>query len=301
MIRYLSTIGMSCYVDQKRLDAWLAPLLKKLPPAAQFKLPDREETQLEFCYEMGPFKLVIKAYINEKDAMHVYSVLPVARPGTFSHLLQWQVGWEVTGAYVWGEDAENGGVLEMMLARSGQIARLLKMQKENAVSVAYTGISIEGKVLLGLHKSDEDLAMYAEEEQWRRNMLEKLRSGDKEALRELEEDAQMQEQEIRERMRHEDLFTILEGMFVPADDVTTGLYQAMGTILDVDKVLNPFTEEWVYHLQLDVMGSPLDVYIHPDDLVGIPAVGRRYMGKVRIVGNINLPIPNSKLKPLRDF
>ena len=286
MLRYLSAIGMSRYIDQKKLDGWLADFMQTQPPAAKFLLPDQKETQLEFCQEMGPFKLVIKAYVKGPGSLHIYSVLPVARPGTFGRLLQWQIGWEGPGGYVWGEDEDNGGILEVLLARAGQMMQLLKMQPDTPVSVAYTGISIEGKILLGLHKTDEDLAMYAEEEQWRRGMLDKLRSGDEEALKELEEEAREQEKEIRERMQHEDVFTILEGMFVPADEVTTGLYQAMGTILDVDKVLNPATEEWVYHLQLDVMGSPLDVYIHPDDLVGIPAVGRRYMGRVRIVGNI---------------
>lgn len=287
MLRYLSAIGMSRYIDQKKLDDWLSGYLQTQPPAVKFQIPEHQEMQLEFCQEMGPFKLMIRAYVKAPGAMHVYSLLPVPRPGTFARLLQWQVGWEVPGAFVWGEDEENGGILEVQLARSGQLAQLLKMTPETPLSVAYAAISIEGKILLGLHKTDEDLAMYAEEEQWRREMLDKLRSGDEDAVRELEEEAREQEKEIRERMKHEDVFTILEGMFVPADEVTTGLYSAMGTILDVDKVLNPVTEEWVYHLQLDVMGSPLDVYIHPDDLVGIPAVGRRFMGRVRIVGSIN--------------
>lgn len=288
MIRYLSAIGMSRYIDQKSLNGWLSEYLHSGPENVErYAMPGRDGINMEFYQDMGVFKLIIKAYMDTPGTLHVYSVLPAARAGTFSRLLNCKWGLEGACVYVWGEEEDTGGILEVLLARSGPVLSGQVSRAEGDITVSYTALSVEGKILLGIQKTNEDLALYEEEEQWRRDMLKKLRDGDEEALHELEIEALQQEQEITERMRHEDVFTVLEGLFVPADDVTTALYQVMGTILDVDKVLNAVTEEWVYHLQLDVMGSPLDVYIHPDDLVGIPTKGMRFMGKARMIGSVN--------------
>ena len=94
------------------------------------------------------------------------------------------------------------------------------------------------------------------------------------------------EQDVFIRLQSEDVYTILEGLFIPADDSTLGLYMVLGTILRIHKVMNPFTEEWVYEFELNVMGTPYNIYINPKDLEGTPSVGMRFQGTVIMLGEV---------------
>lgn len=94
------------------------------------------------------------------------------------------------------------------------------------------------------------------------------------------------EEEVCSRLKNEDVFTILEGMLIPGDKFTLGYYRILGTIQKIHKILNPYSEEWVYEFELDVMGTPYNVYINPLDLEGMPAVGLRFYGTLYLVGEI---------------
>ncbi|MFQ9801992.1 MAG: DUF3881 family protein [Clostridia bacterium] len=105
-----------------------------------------------------------------------------------------------------------------------------------------------------MERSQEDEEAYRSEEEWRRQMLKRAREGDEEALEELKADSLAMEEDILERLEEEDIYSILEGIFLPASEELLGVYTIMGTILESEKVLNPYTEEWVYRLLLNVMG-----------------------------------------------
>ena len=287
MLRYLSAIGMSRYTGTKAISAWAENYLanhKDRP--TPFTWPGSDDTQLEFKHEMGPFRLIMKAFPEPGGVMHIYSAIPGVRPGTFSKLAGWELGLEDTHFVVFGEDEVNGNPLVVRMEETGKMFTQPTPKGGEGGSLHYSGLSIEGKVILGMLRTEEDEKYYEEEDQWRQDMLNKLRSGDQEAMKAMEEEMAYQDQEIEARMQHEDIFTVLEGFFMPVEDLFTGVYSTLGTILDADKILNPETEEWVWHLQLDVMSAGLDVYIHPDDLVGVPLKGCRFLGKVLLVGSI---------------
>ena len=289
MLRYLSAIGMSKYTGSKAISEWMSAYLRrKEDRAVPFKWPSGERVHLEYVHRMGPFRLVMKACPEEGGVMRIYSALPSVRPGTISHLINWELGLEDSHLVAFGEDEDAGGPLGIRMERTGMMMNLPLPQNGERAEVSYSGLSIEGKIILGIERTPEDEKAYEEEENWRKEMLKKLRSGDQEAMREMEMELGEQDQEIMERMRHEDLFSVIEGFFMPIEDVIPGVYHVLGTILDAEKTFNPETEEWVWHLELDVMGSALDVYIHPDDLVGMPLKGCRFLGKAILVGRIIL-------------
>ena len=289
MLRYLSAIGMSRCTGTKAITAWTKTYLdKRTDRPTTFKWPGSDQIQLEFRHEMGPFRLIMKAAPEAGGVMHVYSALPGVRPGSFSRLAGWELGMEDTHLVVFGEDEVNGNPLVVRMEETGKMMNLPIPKGGEGGTLHYAGLSIEGKVILGMMRTEEDERAYEEEDQWRQEMLGKLRAGDQEAMKAMEEEMAYQDQEIEARMQHEDIFTVLEGFFMPVEDLFSGVYSTLGTILDADKVLNPETEEWVWHLQLDVMSSALDVYIHPDDLVGMPLVGCRFLGKVLLVGSLRI-------------
>ena len=61
----------------------------------------------------------------------------------------------------------------------------------------------------------------------------------------------------------------------------------LGDILHVDKLMNSVTEEWVYYLELNVLGQILRVCINPRDLLGEPKPGYRFMGRIWFFGRID--------------
>ena len=287
MLRYLAAIGMSRMTSSKELSGWVDHLIKsKADKPEIFQWPGFDRTQMEIVHHMGPFRIILKGHPEENASVQIYSALPGVRPGTTSHVRNWEMGMDSTHLVVFGEEELNGGVLAVRMERTGHMMNLPYPPSGERGTLHYSALSIEGKILLGLERTEQDEKMYEEEDKWRQEMLERLRSGDEEAMREMEEDYEEQEREIADRLQREDLFSVLEGFFNPIEDVINGVYHVLGTILDVEKAFNPETEEWVWHLQLDVMGSPLNVYIHPDDLVGMPMKGFRFFGKVILVGHL---------------
>ena len=94
------------------------------------------------------------------------------------------------------------------------------------------------------------------------------------------------DEEIADRLRREDVYTIFDGFMYPAGR-EENYYTLLGDIQKIDKLFNPYSEEWVYYLELNVLGQELRVLINPTDLFGEPAVGRRFQGKVRLYGRLD--------------
>lgn len=88
----------------------------------------------------------------------------------------------------------------------------------DSLITAFYALSTEGKVLLNVERSQEDEEAYRSEEEWRRQMLKRAREGDEEALEELKADSIAMEEDILERLEEEDVYSILEGIFLPASE-----------------------------------------------------------------------------------
>ena len=133
-----------------------------------------------------------------------------------------------------------------------------------------------------MERDEDEKQALEEEENWRREIMERALEGDEEAIDEAEAFVENTEQEIHERLKYEDIYTILDGFFVQRGH--TNAYSMLGEIRYVDKMMNPQTEEWVYRLQVKILGAVLGVYINPKDLVGQPEKGRRFQGEVFLQG-----------------
>ena len=139
------------------------------------------------------------------------------------------------------------------------------LQEQEALFISIYGLSIEGKILLGSFRSDEDQKAIAEEEKWRKDMLERADTGDEDAIRAIEQEERFMDEEIADRLRREDVYTIFDGFMYPAGR-EENYYTLLGDIQKIDKLFNPYSEEWVYYLELNVLGQELRVLINPTDL-----------------------------------
>ena len=117
-------------------------------------------------------------------------------------------------------------------------------------------------------------------------MLMEAQEGSFGAMEALKNEDEWGDQEVLDRLKTEDALSIYDGFLYPSER-DENCFALLGDIQNVEKLMNPLSEEWVYYLELNVLGQLLRVLINPCDLTGEPKVGRRFMGKVRFYGRLD--------------
>ena len=152
--------------------------------------------------------------------------------------------------------------------------------------VYLSGLSISGKVILPLMKTEEDVQRKQDERVKRDRMIAAAREGDQDAIESLTLEDIDTYALISRRAKQEDVLTIVESYFMPYG-IACDQYSVMGDILSVELVQNTLTEESIYILSLECNDLILDICINKNDLYGEPLPGRRFRGSVWIQGTVD--------------
>lgn len=149
--------------------------------------------------------------------------------------------------------------------------------------ICLSALSISGKILIPLMKSEDSVDKENLYTKNRNNRISAARNGDQDAIEKLTlEDLDMFTMAVK-RARHEDILSIVETYFMPYG-ISCDQYSILGTILDVDMVINQYTKEQVYLLKVECNHLVFDVCINEKDLMGEPAPGRRFKGNIWMQG-----------------
>ena len=153
-------------------------------------------------------------------------------------------------------------------------------------SINLSGLSVSGKVLLPIKKTQKQIEMAKVSSKNRNNLIEAARSGDETAMETLTlEDIDLYSKISRRAMK-EDLYSIIDSCFMPCG-IECDQYSVIGEIKEVQKVKNVYTKEDIYILQLECSDLLMSVCINSQDLLGEPAVGRRFKGQIWLQGILN--------------
>lgn len=155
-----------------------------------------------------------------------------------------------------------------------------------ATSVTFSGLSLSGKILFPVSKSEEQAKTEKEASDNRKVLLNAAREGDQSAIETLTLDDIDTYSKVSRRLISEDVFTIVETYFMPYG-VECDLYSILGEILAVRKRQNAVTKEFLYQLKLDVNELQFDVCIPEKEIMGEPEIGRRFKGTIWLQGYIN--------------
>lgn len=155
-------------------------------------------------------------------------------------------------------------------------------------SVTYSGLSVQGSILLPIYKAPGDEDHISRESAERARLLAAAKNGDEEAIETLTLEDMDTYSAISKRIQNEDVYSIVETCFMPYG-VECDQYTIIGEIKEVQKVNNHITEEEIYILTVYCNELTFDVAINIMDLVGEPVVGRRFKGVVWLQGRINFP------------
>ena len=282
MIRFLSAIGMSQYCEPQKLEELIRTQLAD--PDCELRTYLRKDSgclQFELMKNMGPFGLnIIGLKVNKET---VTGFFPMVRELRGDRYRECEIKEERPGCfYMNGLEEVSGEGVKMLLTSGFGLFDHGELRARQEWRYSRYGLSVAGKILLGVERDEEELEAMDEEEMWRRDLLNRALQGDEDAIEEAEDFAESTEEEIRDRLRFEDIYTILDGFFMQRGSLNQ--YSMLGEIQYVDKMMNPKTEEWVYRLQVKILGTSLGVYINPKDLVGQPAKGRRFQGEILLQG-----------------
>lgn len=160
--------------------------------------------------------------------------------------------------------------------------------KGSKVTTTFSGLSLNGMILLPGKKKEEHREEQAEYFQKRTSMVSAAKNGNQEAIENLTlEDMDLYTM-LSRRVANEDVFTIVDTFFMPYG-MECDQYQILGTINFYTRVYNEHTKEALYQMNVECNGMIFDICINRRDLLGDPEVGRRFKGSIWLQGKINFP------------
>ena len=156
----------------------------------------------------------------------------------------------------------------------------------NIFGACLAGLSTEGKILLPVKQTVAKEKEYSRAKK-RSELVTKAIDGNQEAIDNLAlEDMDMYSL-LSRRIEKEDILSIVSTTMIPYG-IENDLYNIIAEILDYNKVRNSLTNELVYILNVKCNNLIFDVCINEKDLLGEPAIGRRFKGNLWMQGSICL-------------
>ena len=153
-------------------------------------------------------------------------------------------------------------------------------------SVTLSGLCDGGTVLLPVRKDKSQEQKQREDVHNRMKLMNAARTGDPAAIESLTLDDIDTYSKVSRRLITEDVFTIVDTYIMPYG-IECDRYSILGEILGLQSIENEYTGEELYVMTLEVNGLSFDVCVPVKEVVGEPAVGRRFKGNIWMQGVIN--------------
>ncbi len=169
---------------------------------------------------------------------------------------------------------------------------LFKHKGENGidnVNVSFSALSTKGNIILPTLVREET-EKTIQKTRNKEKLIEEAKNGDEKAIVSLSMDDIDKYAIINERIKKEDILSIVETSLVPLGS-ESDLYIMVGQIRDVRLEKNIYTEEEVYVMLIDMNSILINVAINRKDLYGEPEIGRRFRGNVWLQGKVTDPKP----------
>ncbi|WP_026505858.1 DUF3881 family protein [Butyrivibrio sp. NC3005] len=156
------------------------------------------------------------------------------------------------------------------------------------VSVSLSALALKGCVVLPIAKTPYQERMLKKKSKKRAKLINSAKKGNENAIEALT----LQDMDIYSvigtKSVAEDILTLVDNYFMPSS-VESDKYKILAEIQDYELVINKYTQEPVYILTVLCNGIKMNIGICKKDLIGEPAIGRRFKGEIWLQGLINFP------------
>ncbi len=164
--------------------------------------------------------------------------------------------------------------------------RYSKKEKRMQVNTTVSALSLEGKIVLPIYKNESQIKSGEQYKNNRNHLIAAAREGDEEAMESLTLEDIDTYSMVSKRVLTEDILSVVDTYFMPYG-IESDQYSIMGEILDYFIVENRDTKEKCCILTLNSNNMIFDVCINQEDLIGEPAVGRRFKGTIWMQGQVH--------------
>lgn len=158
---------------------------------------------------------------------------------------------------------------------------------KNLYGAMLSALSVDGKILLPIQQKVMEKQIANNKQEKRKKLIAEAREGNEEAIENLSIEDLDTYSLISKRIRKEDVFSIVNTSFMPYG-IESDQYSILGEITDVEELINPITDEKMYSMELECNDLNFKVTINQKDLLGEPAVGRRFKGSIWMQGTVCL-------------
>ena len=289
MHRFLRSIGFSDLTELDDQDSLLQDVLVHYDFKKVVKMQNGHrfaELSREYAPDIG---ITICGEYDRENLFRMEYYFPYFRSSqvtTYDHIGIEQ-HMRTTSFAVACDDMRVGTTLIFYLSNASEhldaLSKNVPQPKTSSVSIS--ALADGGSILLPVIKDQKKARIDSKKLEQQNTLLARAQKGDEEAI----ENLTMQDIDaysmISRRIQHEDVYTIVDSYLIPYG-LECDLYNIMGDITDVNTVRNAITGDVVIQLGLNCNDIPMDVCINRDDLMGEPAVGRRFKGTVWMQGSV---------------
>lgn len=291
MHSYLRAIGFSKIKSRKQLEKIYLHTLRE-PNRKVVTTVSVDTSLIQFEKDFGPsMGLTLVGEYDINGALSVEHYFPYLKGDSFMEYENISIEKQTDKESYAGvcEDYRLGMTLIFYVLNIADYAKSkwFNYSNRHMTQVKFSGLSINGTILLGVKRSKQQQRYEDELRAWHNNLLAAAKNGDTEAIENLTIDEMDTYTSLTARVQKEDILSIVDTSFMPCG-VECDHYMIVGNILKVTTLKNSYTDELVYNLLLEANNIIMNIGINSIDLQGEPKEGRRFRGEVWLQGVVRI-------------
>lgn len=294
MHKYLRAIGFTEFKNRQEVNELLAYVIRHAEEKNYTSIYDTDETL--FCEYLLDFMpgvgLCVRGDYNEDNQFIFNYYFPYCKGAQIS-------SYEDVNVERHAEKESYAGVCDdlklgvSLIFYLQNVIRYLKLAHAGRLpakgtSLSLGALSIEGRILLPLHKKEADKRRMQKETASRSKRMVAARNGDEDAIESLTLEDMDTYSSISRMILKQDVLTLVDTYFMP-HGVECDHYSILGEIIGYELFENRLSGEKVWLMTLSCNDLYFDVAINARDLIGEPQAGRRFKGVIWMQGEINFP------------
>ena len=290
MHKYLRTIGFRDLKNKKELKEVLTDVVMTSSDRSFAQIDDDTRVAI-MCKNISPSLGISVCGEFDEDGHFVFDYyFPYLR--SFVKSVQEEISVERHSSQICFAgvcEEVNFGVILIFYLQN--FAGYLDAKKEGTLKNSYvslTGLSTNGRIIFPLEKSSmqrRSQKIYSEK---RKTLMQDARKGVEAAIESLSMQDMGLYNTICKKIMESDVYSLVDTTFIPCG-VESDHYAILGEILHVKEETNMYTNDKIYILTLNCNDIIMDVAINSEDLMGVPAVGRRFKGDIWLQGSVHVP------------
>lgn len=290
MHKFLKSVGFSICRREKDVRAILRTLAKD-PASVRYYQLDHDTTICEIKCEAAPgIGVAIYGEMDDRDDMEIDYYYPYLESSEVSSTEYCTLQRHIDRDTYAGMLEEYRVGLSLIFYLLNPLEYRQKKQKLNSrlkvESVCLSGLASEGIIILPVQKSEKEKEKAKVAAANRNSLIRAAEGGDESAMETLSFDDYELYNSISRRIENEDIYSIVDTSFMPSG-LESDQYAMLGEITSVEKRENRFTHEYIYDLRVLCNDIIFRIGINESDLLGEPAPGRRFKGKIWLQGSAN--------------